>query len=101
MMPTIIISQTLGNPYNFKCIFLSMPRELLFLRIDARCEKIIEAGLLQVRIKAPPWLFCLLACLLACLFVCLFVCLFIQLIFFYPWLFVVCFVFEGGGVIGS
>lgn len=37
-----------GCPYEFKCLFLSMPRVQLFQRIDARCEAIIEQGLFPV-----------------------------------------------------
>ena len=37
-----------GCQYEFKCLFLSMPRVQLFQRIDARCEAIIEQGLFTV-----------------------------------------------------
>ena len=43
----VSVSQ-LGCPYDFKCLFLSMPRVQLFHRIDARCEAIIEQGLFPV-----------------------------------------------------
>lgn len=36
-------------PYDAKCLFLSMPRVELFQRTDARCETIIENGLIEVR----------------------------------------------------
>lgn len=34
-------------PYEFKCLFLTMPRVKLFQRIDMRCEAIIEQGLFK------------------------------------------------------
>ena len=33
--------------YNFRCWFLHRPRENLYKRIEARCDKMIEQGLLQ------------------------------------------------------
>lgn len=35
-------------PYEYNCLFLTMPRVLLYQRIDARCEQMIRDGLLQV-----------------------------------------------------
>ena len=35
-------------PYEYKCLFLTMPRILLYQRIDARCVQMIKDGLLQV-----------------------------------------------------
>jgi len=35
-------------PYEYKCLFLTMPRTMLYQRIDARCEQMISDGLLQV-----------------------------------------------------
>ena len=35
-------------PYVYKCLFLTMPRTLLYQRIDNRCEQMIRDGLLQV-----------------------------------------------------
>lgn len=35
-------------PYEYKCLFITMPRTLLYQRIDARCEQMIRDGLLQV-----------------------------------------------------
>ncbi|XP_065882308.1 tRNA dimethylallyltransferase 2-like [Dysidea avara] len=34
-------------PYNYKCLFLTMPRALLYQRIDTRCTQMIKEGLLQ------------------------------------------------------
>lgn len=35
-------------PHEYKCLFLTMPRTLLYQRIDTRCEQMIRDGLLQV-----------------------------------------------------
>jgi len=35
-------------PYNYKCLFLTMPRPLLYQRIDTRCTQMIKEGLFQV-----------------------------------------------------
>lgn len=35
-------------PYNYKCLFLTMPRILLYQRVDARCVQMIQDGLIQV-----------------------------------------------------
>ena len=36
------------GPFDFRCLFLSMPRLQLFRRIDARAEEIMHRGLLKV-----------------------------------------------------
>lgn len=38
-------------PYEYKCLFLTMPRILLYQRIDARCVQMIKDGLLQETIS--------------------------------------------------
>ena len=35
-------------PFQCKCLFLTMPRERLYRRIDLRCEKIIQGGIFKV-----------------------------------------------------
>lgn len=37
-------------PFQCKCLFLSMPRERLYRRIDLRCEKIIQSGIFKVHL---------------------------------------------------
>ena len=39
--------------YDFRRFFLTRPREELYRRIDARCERIAADGLLPVRAHAP------------------------------------------------
>lgn len=40
-----------ASPFQFRCLFLTMPRIPLFQRIDSRCEQIVEQGLFQVEFK--------------------------------------------------
>ncbi len=44
----LIMSSLVEAEYNFKCLFLTMPRLPLKQRIDSRCELIVEQGLFPV-----------------------------------------------------
>ena len=44
-------------PFECKCLFLTMPREMLYKRIDTRCEAIVENGLFEVHIRDVMCLF--------------------------------------------
>ncbi len=36
-----------ADKYNFRCWFLHLPKEQLYSRIEARCDKMIDAGLIE------------------------------------------------------
>ena len=44
----LVVGVVVDWVYDARCLFLTMPRVQLFERIDARCEVIVEAGLIQV-----------------------------------------------------